>query len=568
VTAYPVSDPRQDPIAERVIAFLEAAGAAAHGHGGGRSLLDHLTGTYEIVARWEQPPWLQHAALIHSVYGTEAYRHRLIAVTHRHAVRALVGERAERLARLFATTPRRLLFAGTQRWARFAAPEALTGEAPADPPATRDELDALVLLHLANVAEQARAPDGSPGSWLAGLRDRAEVLFDSGAVTLPLFVAALAGFTADDESTCRRAYRDGLASSDPAVRTERLAMAAATCPVAGEPCVWLADGAQRRGELAAAREWARAAEQRLVGLGTSWDKRLPFDEWLTLARLLGAPTGERGSAATTDPRALRDEVGRASGGRGPAPHASRSPARPEPAAATARFQHYMGVLADAARPTGRLLYPDLDSRPWYQASAFALARDLESHSAEIREEIVALDPSQFAPESERIPRSGNWDVVFLYERGRRHAEVCDACPVTTRAIEGEGAMRTAAGLIYVSRMRPGTHIQAHRGPTNLRVRCHLGIVIPEGDCGIRVSDRSERWTEGRCLVFDDSFEHEAWNHTTGDRIVLIVDLWHPALSSTEVHLLAGLHRYAAGYARGIDRYWAVNEAARREPPMS
>ena len=568
MTADSISETHPDPIAERAIAYLRTAGAAAHGHGGGRSLLDHLTGTYAIAARWGQPPWLRHAALMHSIYGTEAYHHQLIAVTHRHEVSALVGERAERLTHLFATTPRRLLFAGTQRWARFAAPEAVAGDASADPPATRDELDALVLLHLANVAEQARAPDGSPASWLAGLRDRAEVLFDSTAVTLPLFLATLAGFTADDETACRRAYRDGVASGDPPARVERLAMAAAACPVVGEPCVWLADEAQRRGEPAAAREWARVAEQRLLGLGTSWDKRLRFDEWLTVARLLAAPTGERGPSAATDPRALRDDVVRASGAGGPARHASLSPAPPEPAAATTRFQRYMGGLADAARPTGRLLYPDLDSRPWYEASLFALARHLESRGEEIREEIRALDPSRFAPESERIPRSGDWDVLFLYERGRRHGEVCDACPVTTSVIEGAGAMRTAAGLIYVSRMRPGTHIQAHRGPTNLRVRCHLGITVPDGDCGIRVSDRSERWREGRCLVFDDTFEHEAWNRTTGDRIVLIVDLWHPALSSTEVHLLAGLHRYAAGYARGLERYWAANEAARGEPPAS
>jgi hypothetical protein len=566
VPTYTASETRQDPIAERVIAFLEVQGAAAQGHGGGRSLLDHLTGTYEITGRWEQPPWLQHAALIHSVYGTEAYRQQLIAVTRRHEVSALVGERVERLAHLFATTPRRPLFAGTHRWARVAGPGGLTGEASADPPATRDELDALVLLHLANVAEQARSPDGSPGSWLAGLRDRAEVLFDSSAVTLPMFVATLAGFTADDESTSRRAYRDGVASSDPAVRAERLAMAAATCPVVGEPCVWLADEAQRRGDLAAAREWGRAAEQRLLGLGTSWDKRLPFDEWLALARLLAAPTGDRGTAAANEPWALRDELLRAAAVRPAASDAGLAPAPPEPAAARARFQRYMGRLADAARPTGRLLYPDLDSEPWHEASAFALARELESHGHEIREELLALAPSRFAPESERIARTGDWDVAFLYERGRRHGEVCDACPVTTRVIEGEGAMRTAAGLIYVSRMRPGTHIQPHRGPTNLRVRCHLGIAVPDGDCAIRVGDRSERWSEGRCLVFDDSFEHEAWNHTLGDRIVLIVDLWHPALSSTEVHLLAGLHRYAAGYARGLDRYWSVNAAARGAPP--
>jgi aspartyl/asparaginyl beta-hydroxylase (cupin superfamily) len=64
-------------------------------------------------------------------------------------------------------------------------------------------------------------------------------------------------------------------------------------------------------------------------------------------------------------------------------------------------------------------------------------------------------------------------------------------------------------------------------------------------------------------VFDDYFEHEAWNHTDEDRIVLIVDLWHPGLSSAEVRLLAGLHRYAAACARQLNRYWAANAAAAR-----
>jgi aspartyl/asparaginyl beta-hydroxylase/uncharacterized protein DUF6817 len=562
---------REDPIADRAIAFLQAEGADHRGHSGGRSLLEHLIGTYEILRRWEQPSWLQHAALIHSVYGTEAYRHQLIPPTRRREVSALVGEGAERLAHLFATTPRRLLFAGTQRWARSIASGRPTGEAPADAgepaadePATRGELDALVLVHLANLAEQARAPDGSPGTWIARLRDRAEVVFDSRAVDLPLFIATLAGFSADDESACRGAYRDGLASADRAVRGERLAMAAAACPVVGEPCVWLAAEARRRGELAAAREWAQAAQRRLRALGAAWDKRLAFDEWLALAGRLGEGhglgLGEGGSATVADPRALYDEVLGAPAG----PAMSGAP--PEPLAATARFQRYMEMLADSTRPAGRLLYPGLDSRPWFEASTFALATALEAHFAEIREEVLALAPSRFVPESERIARTGDWDVVFFYERGSRHDDVCEACPATARAIEGADVMRTAAGLIYVSRMRPGTHIQAHRGPTNLRVRCHLGITVPDGDCALRVGDRSERWREGGCLVFDDSFEHEAWNRTAGDRIVLIVDLWHPGLSSTEVHLLAGLHRYAAGYSRRLEAYWSVNEAARRERP--
>jgi aspartate beta-hydroxylase len=235
------------------------------------------------------------------------------------------------------------------------------------------------------------------------------------------------------------------------------------------------------------------------------------------------------------------------------------------AAGRARFQRYIEALA-AADGAGSLgIYPALDSQAWHDPNDFPLTAYLRSHFKEIQSEILALESSRFHRESERIGRSGDWDVAFFYERGRRRDPVCDACPVTTRGIESAGGMRTLGGLIYVSRMRAGTHIQPHRGPTNLRVRCHLGIAVPEGDCAIRVGNETRRWSEGECLVFDDYFEHEAWNHTSEDRIVLIIDLWHPGLAPIEVRLLEGLQGYAYAYARQLNRYWSSNAAAAAGP---
>jgi hypothetical protein len=164
---------------------------------------------------------------------------------------------------------------------------------------------------------------------------------------------------------------------------------------------------------------------------------------------------------------------------------------PTEAAGRKRFHQYIDVVADATGGTGRGGYPDLELRPWHDASDFPLAGYLEAHFAEIRDEVLALEPARFHRESERIERTGDWDVAFFYERGRRREEVCEACPVTTRGIETMPAMRTAGGLIYVSRMRPGTHIRPHRGPTNLRLRCHLGITVPDGDCALRVGGKRD-----------------------------------------------------------------------------
>jgi hypothetical protein len=502
-----------------IIEFLRGAGAGEFPHGLGRPLLDHLIGTAEILRRWGQPEWLVQAGLLHSVYGTDIYDHQLVSPHRRADLAELAGERAERIAHLFHATPRGPLLSGTYRWAHHVD-------------ATRGELDSVVMLHMANLAEQGQLRDGSPGRWLVRLRELAELLIDSEEIELPGFVAQLAGFTDADEAQTQRAYAAGLGrSDDPQHAASRLGLAAAICPVVAEPCVELVRLARSAGDDEAAERWAATARRRLERLGTAWDKRRTFEEWIALLD----------SEVPGKPAAADDGVGRR------------------------RFQGYVESLAEGGDARLGRVYPGLASQPWFDAAEFPLARYLEANYAAIRDEILAVEPAEFHRENERIERSGDWDVAFFYERGRRRDELCEACPVTTRGIETLPAMRTLTGLIYVSRMRAGTHIEAHRGPTNLRVRCHLGIQVPDGDCGIRAGTETRHWAEGRCLVFDDFFEHEAWNHTDEDRIVLIADLWHPGLSATEVSLLEGLHSYAYGHAGRLNRYWAANRAAARAP---
>ncbi len=42
------------------------------------------------------------------------------------------------------------------------------------------------------------------------------------------------------------------------------------------------------------------------------------------------------------------------------------------------------------------------------------------------------------------------------------------------------------------------------------------------------------------MVFDDSFQHEAWNDADEPRINLIVDVYHPDLSDEEIKFLSFL----------------------------
>ena len=86
-------------------------------------------------------------------------------------------------------------------------------------------------------------------------------------------------------------------------------------------------------------------------------------------------------------------------------------------------------------------------------------------------------------------------------------------------------------------MQPGTHVWPHTGPTNCRIRSHLGLIVPDGT-RLRVGNVTRSWTEGKVLVFDDSFEHEVWHDGDSYRLVLIVDLWHPELTVEERNSLS------------------------------
>lgn len=226
-----------------------------------------------------------------------------------------------------------------------------------------------------------------------------------------------------------------------------------------------------------------------------------------------------------------------------------------------RFARYIARCRDGATGQGLRHYPGLQASPWHNAAALPLVRDLEAHAAEIAAEFEAVDRSHFHVETERIERSGAWEVLFLFERGKENEHVTALCPITTSILKSHRVVKGLAGLAYFSRMAAGTSIAPHQGPTNMRLRCHLGIVVPPG-CELIVDGVGGAWHEGRCLVFDDSFVHEARNTSGRDRIVLIVDIWHPDLTDDEVSLLEGLHRYIDASANGLSEYWRKNSAAR------
>jgi beta-hydroxylase len=71
-------------------------------------------------------------------------------------------------------------------------------------------------------------------------------------------------------------------------------------------------------------------------------------------------------------------------------------------------------------------------------------------------------------------------------------------------------------------LEPGKHIPPHRDPYDGVLRFHLGLIVPEprDTLAIRVADQVLHWEEGKALVFDDHFEHEAWNAGLFSSVIL------------------------------------------------
>ena len=150
---------------------------------------------------------------------------------------------------------------------------------------------------------------------------------------------------------------------------------------------------------------------------------------------------------------------------------------------------------------------------------FPFVGELERSAASIREEFDRLeDEDGFRAWPERELYNAGWDVFGLYFFARVIPENCARCPRTAEALRCVPSVTTAG----FSRLAPGTRIRPHVGRNDRVLRCHLALIVPPG-CAIRVGSATRAWEEGRCLVFDDTMEHEAWNDSERDRVVLLVD---------------------------------------------
>lgn len=213
---------------------------------------------------------------------------------------------------------------------------------------------------------------------------------------------------------------------------------------------------------------------------------------------------------------------------------------------------YLGELparyADASQRPTFFYVPDVPAEPYPSRTLFPWLEQLEQATGAIRAEMLATRehagayapflgaPADALPAGLLAGQRGTpaWDAYFFYRHGRRDEAHAQACPATAAALERTPLVRIRdhAPEICFSVLAPGSHILPHRGVTNTRLTVHLPLVVP-GDCALVAGGVAHVWQEGRAMVFDDTFEHEAWNRSAHTRVILLMDTWNPHLQPVE-----------------------------------
>ena len=88
--------------------------------------------------------------------------------------------------------------------------------------------------------------------------------------------------------------------------------------------------------------------------------------------------------------------------------------------------------------------------------------------------------------------------------------------------------------VWYSIFEPGAKLGLHVNNDPYMYRAHLGVIVPDGDMGLKVKDDTVHWAEGKLFVFDPTNPHTAWNYSDRNRIVLIVDFFKPEGNRSEL----------------------------------
>jgi Aspartyl/Asparaginyl beta-hydroxylase len=230
------------------------------------------------------------------------------------------------------------------------------------------------------------------------------------------------------------------------------------------------------------------------------------------------------------------------------------------------------ILTSLHRPEPTLMIlPGLRSLPFWtnrdgqvayqDPQVTNIVNHLQLHVSSIRDEYLTVSPSLSSSDYDKSKTStkssgvehgtdgslhtGSWDWHSYLLHGQVQKPFTEQFPITTRVLGDIGADlfdQTPFGFCFFSKLSAKSTIQPHTSPINFRLRIHLPLIVPSPESssaatvpqiGIRVGPSTQAWVPNQAMVLDDSYDHEVWNQSEEERVILLVDIWHPDVRTQE-----------------------------------
>lgn len=167
---------------------------------------------------------------------------------------------------------------------------------------------------------------------------------------------------------------------------------------------------------------------------------------------------------------------------------------------------------------------NVKSEEWYKL--------LLDNWEKILSEFITSNDDSFVPYFNNTfsNKKSQWKFLPFRMWGVKYVKNCNKYPVTYSIIKDIPYLASAA----FSKLNSDTRINKHVGDTNIMYRVHVPLVVPKGlpQCGFKVLDEEVPWEPGVIFAFCDAHEHEAWNDTNQERVILILDIIRPEFQNT------------------------------------
>ena len=180
------------------------------------------------------------------------------------------------------------------------------------------------------------------------------------------------------------------------------------------------------------------------------------------------------------------------------------------------------------------LFSKLPNKPLLNVDDIDDLKILRDNWEVIRDEAMSLSQDGKIKAAEKLNDVGfnsffrqGWTRFYVKWYSDVLPSALEQCPKTVELLKQTPSVKAA---MFAS-LPAGSELKPHRDPFAGSLRYHLGLVTPNSDdCYILVDGQRHSWRDGKDVLFDETFIHEAHNKTDQNRIILFCDIARPMRS--------------------------------------